>query len=101
MPIDIRSISNLSPGSPTKKTAGRNGSKVQPKTALSSHDTDSVSLTDTISVLKQAQEHLASVPIINAEHVSMIADAVNNGNYEIDSEEVADKIIESEQNHPI
>ncbi len=101
MPIDIRSISNLSPGSSTKKTASRSETKAQPKTAFSSHDTDSVSLTDTVSVLKQAQELLASVPIINAEHVSIITDAVNNGSYEIDSEEVADKIIESEQNHPI
>jgi len=101
MPIDIRSISNISPGSSTKKTAAQNGTTAQPKTALSSQDTDSVSLTDTVSVLKAAQELLASVPIINSEHVSMVTDAVNNGSYEIDSEEVAEKIIESEQNHPI
>jgi len=101
MPIDIRSISNISPGSSTKKTAAQNGTTAQPKTALSAQDTDSVSLTDTVSVLKAAQELLASVPIINSEHVSMVTDAVNNGSYEIDSEEVAEKIIESEQNHPI
>lgn len=100
MPIDIRTVTNLAVGSTAKKTSGTAKAKGQIEPSTPSAETDSVSLTDTASVLGRAQELLASVSVVNTDRVSMVADAITMGDYEIDSEQVADKIIESEKNHP-
>ncbi len=100
MPIDIRTVMNLTTGSTAKKTSATVKMKGQSDPSAPSAETDSVSLTDTVSVLGRAQELLASVSVVNTDRVSMVADAITMGDYEIDSEQVAEKIIESEKNHP-
>ena len=100
MPIDIRTVSNFNTGSTAKKTSVPVKANSRSQPATTSADADSVSLTDTFGLLSRAQVLLASVPVVDSEHVSMVSEAITTGNYEIDSEQVAEKIIESEQKHP-
>ena len=46
---------------------------------------------------KHAEQLLSLIPVVNATQVSDVAQALNNGDYKIDSEQVADKIIRLEQ----
>ena len=62
-----------------------------------SAEIDSVSLTAMGINLQQAEQLLSLVPVVNAPHVIDVVQALNNGGYEINSEQVADKIIRLEQ----
>ncbi len=100
MPIDIRTVSNLTTGSAAKKTSAPLKANNRSQPGAPSTDADSVSLTETVGVMARAQELLASIPVVDSDHVATVAEAITTGNYEINSEQVAEKIIESEQKHP-
>jgi len=64
--------------------------------AVRSSPQDVVSITDTAVRLNQIEEQLQTIPIVDNQRVSELRGALNNGNFEINAERVADKIIDFE-----
>lgn len=59
--------------------------------------TDSVSLTPTAQLLRDATARVASEPVVDPQRVSSMREAVQNGSFEIDPVRVADKMAGMEQ----
>lgn len=53
---------------------------------------DTVELSDTAKVLKNADAKLANTPEVNAERVAELKAAIDNGSYQIDARRVAEKM---------
>lgn len=64
--------------------------------APASSSSDKVSLTDTAARLKALEHQLAQQPEIDDKRVSNVQDAISNGNYKVDPERVADKMMNFE-----
>ena len=54
---------------------------------------DTVNLTRSGVLLQRLEETLANVPVVDAERVSAIRDAIASGRYEVDATAIADQII--------
>lgn len=90
MTIEItrNSASVLSDARSTVAGTARLGSSV-----VQSSPQDVVSITDTAVKLRQIEEQLRTVPVVDNQKVSELRSALNSGNFEINAERVADKII--------
>ncbi len=73
------------------------GSKVAPNSATPEQSakaptttTDTVNLTSSAKLLERLDKTLESLPAIDAERVAEIKSAIENGDYEIDSDAIAD-----------
>lgn len=101
MAIDLRSVTNNPGKTGTTKTASVQTAGKPKGSSRSEHaPADSVKISLTSFSIQQAEQALASVPIVNANHVAEVSYALNNGDYEINAEQVAEKIIELEQQLP-
>jgi len=76
------------------------GSKVAPNLAASEQSAtpptttnDTVKLTNSATLLQQLDKTLESLPAVDAESVAEIKSAIENGDYEIDSDAIADAMI--------
>lgn len=76
------------------------GSKVAPSSAASEQSAtppnttnDTVNLTSSAKLLQQLDKTLESLPAVDAERVAEIKSAIENGDYEIDSDAIADAMI--------
>ena len=98
--MELRRISNLTTLSSTKRTSASAETRKQGKGPAASIGPDSFSLTDTATALNHAEQSLAATPIVDVDQVSELSAALNNGAYEINSEKVADKIIQLENEIP-
>jgi len=58
---------------------------------------DAVTLTATAEKLKTLEEKLAAVPEVDSERVAKIREALNSGQYKVDSESTAEKFLEFEK----
>jgi len=58
--------------------------------------TDTVNLTGTASQLRSLEQQLANQPVVDAQRVESIKREIANGSYEINSQQVADKMIQIE-----
>lgn len=73
---------------------GNNRTSQAAATAQSSSvETDKVSLSDTLSQLEQT---LAEVPVVDTAKVEAIKQSIEDGTYQIDSQELARKMIDFE-----
>lgn len=73
---------------------GNNRASQAAATAQSSSvETDKVSLSDTLSQLEQT---LAEVPVVDTAKVEAIKQSIEDGTYQIDSQELARKMIDFE-----
>lgn len=98
MAIELRSATTKTTNTVKSKTqnvstndeVNTSDSSVQP-------EADFINLTSSAFNIQQAEESLASVPIVNASHVAEVAEALDNGNYEINNERITEKIIALEQ----
>jgi len=75
-------------------SADNNGSNTSSK--LSSNTTDKVSLTSTAARLKDIEQRLASQTPIDNNRVNQMKSAINNGEYNVDADRVASKMIDFE-----
>lgn len=64
--------------------------------AVQSSPQDVVSITDAAVKLGKIEEQLKTVPVVDNQKVAELRDALNSGNFEINAERVADKIISFE-----
>ena len=78
----------------------RTGNKVSPDSAAPekapatpASSSDTVQLTSNAKLLEQLDKTLASLPAVDSARVAEIKAAIESGNYEIDSEAIADAMI--------
>ena len=69
----------------------------QQKSNASDVSSDSVSLNDMATHLQSLEKKLASQPDINQEHVNRIRDAITSGEYRIDPQSVAEKLLNTDK----
>lgn len=69
------------------------------KTNNDSHHTaptDSVNLTESAKLIQHLEEQLRLLPIVDADKVSLVKENLNNGNYQISSQNIANKFSQYE-----
>ena len=83
----------------TSRTAGSGGTKGTgtPAAAPSSGHTDTVNLTDAAGRMHELQAQLANAPEVDSARVESLRRAIADGQYNIDSVHVTDKLIQLEQ----
>ena len=64
--------------------------------ASSTASSDKVSLTDTAAKLKALEKQLASEPEVDQQRVSNVSDALNKGQYKVDPDRIAGKMMDFE-----
>ncbi|MFQ5469353.1 MAG: flagellar biosynthesis anti-sigma factor FlgM [Gammaproteobacteria bacterium] len=57
---------------------------------------DTVSLTDTATILHKAEAKVESTPVVDPQRVESIQKAIANGTFEMNSERVAEKMVNLE-----
>jgi negative regulator of flagellin synthesis FlgM len=99
-------ISAYSPTEPLAPVKGSNSNgvvadKSQGETssanASASKTGDTVTLTDSARSLQKIEEAVAKAPVVNAEKVAAVKQAVNSGTYQIDAGRVAGKLLQFER----
>lgn len=58
---------------------------------------DTVSLTDTAARLRELENSLAKMPVVDSQRVEALQQAIANGSYEMDSGRTAEKMLGLEQ----
>ena len=82
-------------GANRKISESSGDSKSAAHTAVSTNDT--VELTSSAKLLERLDKTLASLPVVDSNRVAEIKTAIENGDYEIDADAVADAMIRFEQ----
>ncbi len=99
-------INNITgfPGNPSQRTG--DGSQVQvartePTAAQQQtgrpSSVDTVSLTDTAARLRELENSLAKLPVMDSQRVETIQKSIENGSYEVDSRRTAEKMLNFER----
>lgn len=60
----------------------------------STSQSDTVSLTDMASHLQSLEQELATQPGVDQEHINRVRNAISRGEYRVDSDRVADKMMD-------
>jgi len=96
-------ISGLTPSEPIAPPKGSStGGVVADKSqsdasGATSQTGDHVTLTNSARSLQKLSEAIAQAPVLNAEKVASVKQAVSGGTYQVDSRRVADKLLEFEK----
>ncbi|MEN8261509.1 MAG: flagellar biosynthesis anti-sigma factor FlgM [Pseudomonadota bacterium] len=96
MSIDVRNIPGKSARASVPNTNRPSAEKATSSTEAKSAHADSVNLTDTAHNLKKAEQLLQSAPTVNSERVETISRTLANGEYQIDAERIAEKLLQIE-----
>lgn len=99
MSIKISDLSNTHThkSSDGRSTAGNRQTETSaPTGATTPTGTDSVTLTPTAQHLNELEQTLSTLPVIDAEKVAAIREAVDTGTYFVDAEVVAEKLLSFE-----
>lgn len=75
----------------TRKVSGNASASQGPKQPVSASDT--VELTSSAKLLERLEKTLASLPDIDSGRVAEVRNAIENGEYEIDADAIADAMI--------
>jgi negative regulator of flagellin synthesis FlgM len=65
-------------------------------TAPAASTADQVTLTGSARTLQKLSEAVASAPVVDTAKVAQIKEALQNGTYQINTQSVADKLLQSE-----
>ncbi len=87
------------PASNTRGPAASTGSSAtggKSVTAGNSGSPDTLSLTTTAAKLQQLEESLRSIPVVDTAHVAETRQAIVEGRYEVDPQQLADHLIQFE-----
>lgn len=102
MSNDISNINSSRPQTTTTQTGTSQGTQssgsstqsVQPN--QSSGSTDKVSFTSTAEKLKELEKQLSQESPVNEQKVQYVRAAIDNGDYQVDPEKIAEKMIDFE-----
>jgi len=64
--------------------------------ATAPSDQDNLTITGTAAKLKQLEDSIAQLPIVDMQRVEDLQQAINNGSYTINPEKIAEKLIDME-----
>jgi negative regulator of flagellin synthesis FlgM len=98
-------ISGISTAEPVAKPAGSGSNSVVTDksqaegsaSAATAQTGDHVTLTDSARSLQKIEEAVAKAPVVNAEKVAAVKQAIGAGTYKIDAGRVADKMLKYER----
>lgn len=98
---DISNIKGNQPPNPatTQKNAPQTDKPSDSATTSrqrSDSSEDKVSLTDTATLMQGLQQQVSEAPVVDSEKVEAIRAAIAEGNYPVDSEKLAQKMIDLE-----
>ena len=100
MPGKISGFTPSEPIAPPKgsSTGGVVADKSQSEQAgVASQTGDHVTLTTSARSLQKLSEAVAQAPVVNADKVASVKQAVNGGTYQVDSGRVTDKLLQFEK----
>tara|TARA_R110002074_G_scaffold228259_2_gene399886 strand:+ start:77420 stop:77737 length:318 start_codon:yes stop_codon:yes gene_type:complete len=98
MSIKIKGASSkLNQTGSSKSSGAEKNAKSPPATSAGVSNDSSIELTETASRLQQIERALSNIPIIDDARVESISKAIGTGQYQIDNEKIADRIIASEE----
>ncbi|HIG78504.1 MAG TPA: flagellar biosynthesis anti-sigma factor FlgM [Cycloclasticus sp.] len=97
MSINIKGTSSKpsQTSSDNASSAGKSN-KSAPSSSATTGNVDSVDLTDTASRLQQIEQSLSNIPIVDHHRVEAVSQTIDDGQYQIDNEKIADRIIKNE-----
>jgi negative regulator of flagellin synthesis FlgM len=98
----ISGISTAEPVAPAKGSGGNGvvADKAQSEgsaAAATAQTGDHVTLTDSARSMQKIEEAVAKAPVVNAEKVAAVKQAIGAGTYKIDAGRVADKMLKYER----
>ena len=99
MPHDISGINSGRPqqsGDKSVTSIRRDNSTSSPNNSSAAASGDTVSLTDMASRMKSLESKLETQPAIDQSRVDRVRDAISRGEFRIDPERVADKMMDFE-----
>lgn len=99
MSIEIRSATGTLPGISSRSESSKQPA-VSQDSAEKSGASVSVELSSTAHSLGAANRAQGDIGIVDKQHVAEVVSALENGNYQIDDENAAEKIIELEKQLP-
>lgn len=101
--MPINNITGL-PGNPAQPRTesnqvqvGRNEPSVAQQSTGRPSTVDTVSLTDTAARLREMENTLAKLPVVDNQRVEAVRQAIADGTFEVDAERVARKMLAFEQ----
>lgn len=98
MSINIKRTTNK-PAQPSSSGTGgakkSGGNKAQ--AATKKPDNDRVDLTDNAARLQQIEQSLGDIPVVDSARVEAVSQSIEDGQYTIDNEKIADRIIKNER----
>jgi negative regulator of flagellin synthesis FlgM len=100
VPGKISGLTTSEPVAPPKgsSTGGVVADKSQSDAAnVASQTGDHVTLTTSARSLQKLSEAIAQAPVVNADKVASVKQAVGGGTYQVDSRRVADKMLQFEK----
>jgi len=80
----------------TRNTADANSANVTDPATASYVESDKVSLTDGATQLQALQQKVAELPVVDQARVTAIKAAIEDGSYQVDTQELARKVIDFE-----
>ena len=99
MVMDIRSLTpNLAKASQGKAEKSKNKSARSVDSSAADSD-DSVSLTGHASQISQLIEQMKAAPVLNPDRVSPVKEKVDKGEYQIEYQQVANKMLDFESTY--
>jgi negative regulator of flagellin synthesis FlgM len=93
--LNSSALKNTGEGSPAR--VGRDDPSVPEQENGRPATSDTVSLTDAASRLKGLEKAVASLPVVDTHRVESLRKAVAEGSYAVDSQKVAEKLLDFER----
>lgn len=98
-------ISGISTPEPVAPTKGSNSNGVvtdksqgeDSAPARAARTRDQVTLTDSARALQKIEEAIAKTPVVNADKVAAVKQAISSGTYQIDAGRIASKLLNYER----
>mgnify|MGYP001812310470 FL=1 len=94
---NTQSVSTIKKNQSGNKAEGGAGKSSKTSDGGSSSKSDSVNLTVSAGQLQELEDRINNMTVVDVQAVESVQQQLNSGNYEIDDESTADKIIESER----
>ena len=99
MSINIKGAAGKASQSSRKKVGSSDSSNKSGASGAAQNTTsDSVDLTETATQMQKIEQSLASIPIVDSSKVQAVSESIEQGQYQINEEKIADRIIDIEKN---
>jgi len=87
--INDSNTTNIANAAGNRQVTPINRDQNQAADLKSSHNNDTINLTDSAKLLQKLEKTLKDTPVVNSDRVAQIKENINSGNYAISAERVA------------